>query len=123
MIKRVLPKILGWCVIGVGVACAVAVMANARTRALGGRDISPLLLYTWIGLVTGIGLVLLRKWAALVLSILSLASGIALITGSIVAVPFPWVVLNIGFATTLFIPTLVTMYCWHELKWRGRFGL
>ena len=57
--------------------------------------------------ILGVGLLLLRRSAAVVLSAISCPVGFWLIIGSLLEVPFPWVLINLMFGTAALLPLLV----------------
>jgi len=71
----------------------------------------------------GIGLLFLRKWAALFLSVALMVFAIWLIVGTIQDVPFPWTLINFAFAFLALLPTLVIFRSWSLLSWGGRWFL
>ena len=72
-------------------------------------------------IVVGVGLLYLRKWAAIYFSFLLLAVSIWLILGSTISgFLFPWSLFNIALGLMLIFPTIVTIKLWSELRWRGK---
>jgi hypothetical protein len=70
-------------------------------------------------LLVGIGLLLLRKWAAILLSITSTSVGLWLIVGSLLHVPLPWMFINVGNGLGFFVPAVASYLCWRDLSWKG----
>ena len=70
--------------------------------------------------VVGIGLLFLRKWAAIYFSLATSAHGSWLILSSIEEVPFPWNLLFICLGISLLLPALVTLRVWSQLSWGGK---
>ena len=66
-------------------------------------------------LAVGIGLLLLRKWAAVLFSVASASAGLWLIIGSILYVPFPWLFINLGNGLCLFVPALASYFYRQDL--------
>jgi hypothetical protein len=99
---------------------ALLVYANRYARQNGGHDLSGLTMFIYPSVLIGIGLLFLRKWAAILLSLPLLATSVWLIVGSILAVPFPYMIINFLFALMLLIPAAATVNYWTELKWKGK---
>lgn len=66
----------------------------------------------------GVGLIRLRKWAAILFSFATLACAMGLIIGSILYVPIPFMFLNFLFGAVLIIPTVATTMSWRLLSWK-----
>jgi len=75
------------------------------------------------GFVTlvGFGLLWLRKWAALYLSIPWFCFGGWLFVTSIEQIPFPWNLFYMYAGISLMLPLLVMIRVWSQLTWRGRY--
>ena len=71
-----------------------------------------------LGSAIGVGLIRLRKWAAILFSLATLACAMWLVIGSILHVPRPYMFYNFTFATIFIIPTVATATCWRLLAWR-----
>jgi hypothetical protein len=95
-------------------------LANLRSRIYyHGSNFSFLFWIFLYCLLTGIGLLKLRKWAVL-LSFLPGLLVIAIFAYSWTkgaSVPMPWALLNYGFIVVLFAIPIVMMRSWHELRW------
>ncbi len=96
---------------------------NAEARQQGGYDLSPILIYFYFGVPLGLGLLFLRKWAAIILSLFSLAMAAWLSIGSLLYVPFPFMLINILFSLIFLLPSAATLYSWQELIWKGKYYL
>jgi hypothetical protein len=70
--------------------------------------------------VIGIGLLLLRKWAAMFFCLASTAMVTGLILGSIWEVPFPWNLINITVGIVFLLPTIALIRSWVLLSWGGK---
>jgi hypothetical protein len=70
-------------------------------------------------LLVGVGLLFLRKWAALFFSVASLWVGSWLVIGSILYVPFPWQLANFFLALFFVAPSGVTYLFWQDLSRKG----
>jgi len=73
---------------------------------------------TVLGSVIGVGLIRLRKWAAILFSVATLACAMWLTIGSILHVPKPYMFYNVAFGAVFVIPTVVTTTCWRLLAWK-----
>ncbi len=69
------------------------------------------------------GLMFFRKWAAILLSLATATYSIWLIIGSILAVPFPYIFINIFVGVMLLIPLFATISHWRSLQWSGKYYL
>lgn len=67
----------------------------------------------------GIGLILMRRWAAIPFSIMFACVALDLIIGSIVYVPLPYTIINILLGLLMLLPLMATILGWNQLKWRG----
>lgn len=70
--------------------------------------------------VLGIGLVCLRKWAALYFSIPLFIYGVWVAWTSISTVPFPLNLFCMCDGISLMLPLIVTIRIWPQLTWRGK---
>jgi hypothetical protein len=73
---------------------------------------------TAVVLFVCIGLLRLRKWAAILFSAATASAGLWLIIGSILYVPFPWMLPNLGMGICLLLPTTATYLLWQDLVWK-----
>lgn len=71
-------------------------------------------------IVIGVGLLNLRKWAALYFSIPLFLIGISWALGSIEEIPFPWNLLSMAEGVSLMLPLFVTIRVWSQLSWGGK---
>lgn len=71
-------------------------------------------------LVVGIGLIGMRKWAAIYFSAPLLCIGLAVCWNSIEQVPFPWNLAWMLEGVSLMLPAVVTVRLWPYLSWRGK---
>lgn len=94
----------------------VAIYANAEARKRGGPDLSPLLCPAIAEILIGVGLLFLRKWAAVLFAAPLAILGCWLFFGSLMHVQWPWALINIVFSLVLLFPTLVTVTMWKELR-------
>ena len=70
--------------------------------------------------VVGIGLIGLRKWAAIYFSVPLLCIGLWVCWGSIEQVPFPWNLVYMLEGVSLMLPAVVTVRLWPYLSWGGK---
>lgn len=68
----------------------------------------------------GIGLLFLRKWAAIYFSVPLFCYGLWLALTSIEPVPFPWNLLYVCEGISLMLPLGVTIRVWSQLSWGGK---
>ena len=69
--------------------------------------------------LTGIGLLKLRKWAVILMFLpgfLTIAIFVFSWTKG-ASVPLPWALLNYGFLATLLLIPVVMLRKWHEMRW------
>ena len=100
------------------VPIAVLFLANVRSRILYHGPSYSFLGWMFIyGLVTGIGLRAERKWAAVLFAVPCHLTGIFLVAGSLWKVPFPWMLINIGFGGSLLYAATMLMKEWRLLRW------
>lgn len=71
-------------------------------------------------IVIGVGLLTLRKWAALYFSIPLFLIGVSWAIGSIEAIPFPWNLFFMAEGVSLMLPLFVTIRLWSQLTWGGK---
>jgi len=71
-------------------------------------------------LIVGLGLVGLRKWAAIYFSAPLFMLGVWIALSAIEQVSFPWNLFWIGEGISLMLPALVTVWLWPQLSWRGK---
>jgi len=73
-------------------------------------------------IAVGVGLLCLRKWAALAFSLLTAACAVLFITQAVRGMTHPisgradWLGFPFGFL--LLIPSVITLKAWHSLSWR-----
>lgn len=70
--------------------------------------------------IVGLGLIGLRKWAAIYFSVPLFLFGLLIFLGSIEPVPFPWNLLCMSWGVSLMLPAVVTVRLWPYLSWRGK---
>jgi hypothetical protein len=87
------------------------------TNRVMGHDIRPGIIFFLYGFPVGLGLLKLKRWAALSLGIPSVIVAFWLIIGSLNRVPFPWILYNFFFGLIMLIPLLFAAVYWRDLKW------
>ena len=70
--------------------------------------------------IVGLGLIGLRKWAAIYFSAPLLFIGLSIFWSSIEQVPFPVNLFCMFWAVSLMLPAVVTLRLWPHLSWRGK---
>src|SRR2546425_759751 len=99
-----------------GIVCILLSYANAKTRQSGGHDISRVAYFSLFFIPVGVGLIFLRRIAAVLLSFPLGVLAIWMIVASVVSVPFPWWLANILFGILLLFPGWATWRGWSELR-------
>lgn len=66
--------------------------------------------------VVCLGLMMLRRWAAVVTSVVLTGVGGALIVYSVLKIGLPWSLVNVSFGTVLVLPAVMTWMCWRDLR-------
>jgi|SRR5215216_2787231 len=98
---------------GVGYEILLNVSSSAS------RQIKTLVAFLAVFIV-GIGLIGLRKWAAIYFSVQLLCIGFWFFLGSIEQEPFPWNLACMLEGVSLMLPALVTIRLWPYLSWGGK---
>jgi len=70
--------------------------------------------------IVGVGLIGLRKWAAIYFSVPLFCMGLWIFWGSIEHVPFPWNLVFMLEGVSLMLPAVVTVRLWPYLSWREK---
>ena len=70
--------------------------------------------------VVGVGLLFLRRWAALYFSVPLFWYGLSIALSSIEPFPFPWNLLWMAHGISLMLPLVVTYRVWSQLSWSGK---
>lgn len=95
-------------------------LANLRSRLYyHGPNYSFLLWMFIYCLVTGFGLLKLKRWAVLLLFVPGCFTVVVFVYSWTkgASVPMPWALLNYGFLAALFAVPALTLRRWHELQW------
>ena len=119
----VVMKVLGILMLALAVFSVLLYWSNTQARANGGRDLSPILFYFYVGVPIGVGLLLRRKWAAILLAIACVIVSGSLAIGTVLYVPFPFWIINLALAVGLAMPAVGIWKCWSGVVWRGRWFL
>jgi hypothetical protein len=109
-------RVFGGLALAFGMLLLVIIVANLRTRGAGGHDLLPGTPFALLSVVIGIGLLLHRKWAAVLFAGALGITGLWLGIMSTVKVPMPWLILNVGLACVLLLPSAVVVRCWSQLN-------
>jgi hypothetical protein len=72
------------------------------------------------GILIGVGLLRLRKWAAIYFSVPLFCYGLWLALSSIEPIPFPWNLFYVCEGISLMLPLIVTVRVWSQLSWGGK---
>jgi hypothetical protein len=67
-------------------------------------------------IVLAVGLIALRRWAAVLVAAAGAGIGAWLAIGSLLHVPWPFVPINMCLAALCFVPALLTSHHWRALK-------
>ncbi|MDL5053955.1 hypothetical protein QQ056_10400 [Oscillatoria laete-virens NRMC-F 0139] len=109
-------RAIGVAFVILGIACLLLYFANFNARSHGGRNLTPMLVFTAYCIPVGVGMLFLRKVFALLIALPCLAVAVWLGAGSIFYVPFPWMLINIAFACILCLPSYFTVIGWKQLR-------
>jgi len=99
-----------------GVLCLFLWVINMEARKHGRHDLSFAIYFSVYLIPVGIGTLSLRRIFAIGIALPTLLMALWLTIGSIIKVPFPWMLINIAFASVLFIPSYLVVKSWGELK-------
>jgi hypothetical protein len=115
-----LIRIVGRLVLFMAAVFLLLFLANLRSRIYyHGPDYSFLFWMFFYCVVTGFGLLKLRRWAILLLFLPGILSIAIFVYGWTkgASVPMPWALLNYGFVVALFAIPALMLRSWHELQW------
>ena len=115
-----LIKMLGRFPLFMAAIFLLLLLANLRSRVYyHGPNYSFLFWIFLYCVLTGVGLLKLRKWAVLLLFLPGILSALIFVYGWTkgASVPMPWALLNYGFLVALFAIPLVALRRWRELHW------
>lgn len=116
--ERIVFKAVGVAMIFIGVASGVAASLNLF-RSAGGRDLSPLFVYTVIGVPLGYAVMRLNRAAVGLASVILAWGGGGLAVISLRSVPLPFLLINLLFAGVLISPLVVALrWLWRGLRGR-----
>lgn len=108
-------KVIGAILLALAVLIAVGIGLNRATAERGGRDLITLWPLAAVFIFLGLGLLTHNRWAAIVFILLSGGASASLIVGSLMFVPFPWLILNILYGFCLILPILSFFRNWGKL--------
>lgn len=113
-------RIIGRFVLFMAAVFLLLFLANLRSRFYyHGPNYSFLFWMFSYCVLTGFGLLKLKRWALLLLFLpgfLTMAIFISSWTKG-ASVPMPWALLNYGFVAALFVIPALMLRSWHELQW------
>ena len=115
-----LIRLVGSFVLFVAAVFLALFLANLRSRLYyHGPNYSFLIWIFLYSIVTGFGLLKLKRWAVLLLFLPGVVSVAIFVYGWTkgASVPMPWALLNYGFLATLFAIPALMLRNWHELQW------
>ena len=99
-------RIIGGITLALGICSILLFFANLETRMHGGRDLSTALRVGLLASGLSICVILLYRWAIVLISSCYLFLGLWLIIGSIVHVPFPVSLVNVIFGIPCLLPII-----------------
>lgn len=70
--------------------------------------------------VVGVGLLYLRKWAALYFSVTLFWVGLSWALSAVQEIDFPWNLFWMAHGASMMLPLFVTIRVWSQLTWRGK---
>jgi hypothetical protein len=71
-------------------------------------------------IIIGVGLLNLRKWAALYFSIPLFCVGLSWALSAVQEIAFPWNLFWMAHGVSLMLPLYVTIRVWSQLSWGGK---
>jgi hypothetical protein len=111
-------RVVGGLLLFLAVVCVLLIWLNWHTASLGGRDLKPLALPAVIFCLLGIGLLLRRKSAAVMVVFGSIAWATWMIVGTARQVPMPWALYNMAAGVLVLVPAGVILAKWRALvRW------
>ncbi len=106
---------------------ALILLAFNRRRFLEGplplRAIMAMAVYVFVVALVGVGLLLLRKWAAIVFALALVVFPTWMTIYSIGEAPLSFYVMMLTAGVVLVLPMIVIVRSWRLLSWRGRWLL
>jgi hypothetical protein len=109
-------RLFGVLALAFGALGLIINFANFVTTSQGGHNLLPFAGVALLSILIGIGLLLRHKWAAVLFAVILGSTGLWLGTTSIMRVPMPWLILNVGFACVLLLPSAVLVRRWSQLN-------
>jgi len=109
-------KVFGWITIALGLVTLCGIAANLTRSTLGGHNLTPLTSVVVLSISIGLGLVFHQKWAAALFAILLGGAAFWIGTMSVLRVPMPWLILNVGLACALLAPSALVILRWSQLS-------
>ena len=81
------------------------------------------LVVAWFAVLVGVGLLYLRKWAALYFSVPLFCVGLSWALSAVEEITFPWNLFWMAHGVSLMLPLYVTIHVWSRLSWGGKWYL
>jgi hypothetical protein len=104
-------------------AAFIFMLTNPRLAPFNSEAIVRVSIFLLVSTVVGVGLLFMRKWAALLFSLFTAVIALWLIIGSVLYVPFAWSLINISLGIPLLFPAAVTIRSWSLLPSGGKWYL
>ena len=108
-------RIYGLFLLLCGAAILLLVLSNLTLARSGGHDLRGGIPFVFFFFVLGIGLMRHHKWAVILFVLCSVGFALWLAIGSVLNVPFPWYLINIGVALFPLVPSVDMVRRWPEL--------
>lgn len=108
-------RTFGFIAITFGIVGLLVVAANLVRGSLGGHSLTALAGPSLLSIFIGIELLLRRKWAAIVFAAILGSTGLWMGIMSVMRVPMPWLIVNVGFACILLVPSAIVARGWSQL--------
>jgi hypothetical protein len=120
MSKVIFQSLAGFTLSFAALLIGGGIVTTVRYPPRAAWDVLPLTALVVILIIAGIGLFYLRKWAALVVSLMALYVATWQVEGALHPIPgyANWV--GFLFAVLLAIPAILTAVYWRTLAWRGK---
>jgi hypothetical protein len=109
-------RVFGGFALAFGLLALAIIVANLGRGPLGGHNLLPFATAALLSLLVGVGLLLHRKWAAVLFAVILASTGLWMGIVSIVRVPMPWLILNVGLGCVLLVPGVIVVRRWSQLN-------
>ena len=108
---------LGFLTIGFAAVLLLLFLLNLRAHLYyGGPNYWPLILFSLYAVVVGLGLIRLRKWAAVLFAIPRVGVGLLWTVNSLIRHQMPLDLLNVAVGLIVCLPALLPFRSWHQLR-------